>query len=137
MRKSLALNAPLPVATLLVSLVALGAGAARAEPAPPDTAAIVHISSFLKFGPDDVTIHVGDTVEWRNASIETHTVTDDPAVAKNPTDADLPPGAEAFDSGPLRPGQAYRHTFIVPGRYRYFCRPHEMHGMVATVVVVP
>jgi len=64
-------------------------------------------------------------------------VTADPAAAKNPTDAELPPGAQAFDSGPLRPGQVYRHTFSVPGRYRYFCRPHEMHGMTAAVVVIP
>jgi plastocyanin len=127
----------LAASVLSGALIALGAGPTRAASAPADTAAIVHISSFLKFGPGEVTIPVGGTVEWRNSSIETHTVTDDPAGAKNPADAELPPGAQAFDSGPLKPGQAYRHTFGSPGRYRYFCGPHEMRGMVATIVVVP
>ena len=135
MHAPMSLKTPLVAATVLMALV--GAGPTKAEPAPTGPAAIVRISSFLKFGPDEVRIHVGDTVEWRNASIETHTVTDDVSVAKNATDADLPAGAQPFDSGPLRPGQVYRHTFSVAGRYRYFCRPHETHGMVATVDVIP
>jgi plastocyanin len=134
---SSALKAPSPAGALIVALVTLGVGPTMAQPAPPDAAAIVHISSFLRFGPAEVTVHVGETVEWRNGSIETHTVTDDPTVARTAADAELPPGAEAFDSGLLRPGQTFRHTFTVAGRYRYFCRPHETHGMVATVLVVP
>jgi len=137
MRASLTLEASSAAAMLFAALAALSAGATRAESAQSDAAAIVRISSLLRFRPDTVTVRAGDTVEWRNASIETHTVTDEPATAKNAADADLPAGAQAFDSGPLRPGEVYRHTFNVPGRYRYFCRPHEAHGMVAVVVVAP
>jgi plastocyanin len=121
---------------LLGALIALGPCAARADPTPTATT-VVRISTFLKFGPKDVTIPVGGTVEWRNASIETHTVTDDPAAARDPAHAELPAGAQAFDSGPLKPGQSYSHTFTVPGRYSYFCRPHEMHGMLGAIVVTP
>lgn len=119
---------------LLGALVALGPCAARAEPTPAATT-VIHISTFLKFEPREVTIPLGGTVEWRNSSIETHTVTDDPAAAKDPAHAELPAGAQAFDSGPLKPGQAYSRTFTVPGRYSYFCRPHEMHGMLGAIVV--
>ena len=121
---------------LLGALIALGPCATRADP-PAAGTAVVHISTFLKFGPKDVTIPVGGTVEWLNSSIETHTVTDDPVEAKDPAHAELPAGAPAFDSGPLKPGQSYSHTFSVPGRYSYFCRPHEMHGMLGAVVVTP
>jgi plastocyanin len=121
---------------LLGALIALGPCATRADPTPAATA-IVHISTFLKFGPKDVTIPIGGTVEWRNSSIETHTVTDDPAEARDPAHAELPAGAQAFDSGPLKPGQSYSHTFTVPGRYSYFCRPHEVHGMLGAIVVTP
>jgi plastocyanin len=121
---------------LVGALIALGPCATRADPTPA-ASTVVHISTFLKFGPQDVTIPVGGTVEWRNSSIETHTVTDDPAEAKDPAHAELPAGAQAFDSGPLKPGQSYSHTFTVPGRYSYFCRPHEMHGMLGAIVVTP
>jgi plastocyanin len=121
---------------LLGALAALAPCATRADP-PAAGAAVVQISTFLKFEPGQVTIPVGGTIEWRNTSIETHTVTDDPAAARDPTHAELPAGAQAFDSGPLKPGQSFSHTFTVPGRYSYFCRPHETHGMVGTIVVTP
>jgi plastocyanin len=137
MARSIGSRAALCAGAVVGALVTLGVGAPRADSLPPGTAAVVHISSFLKFEPNEVTIPVGGTVEWRNSSIETHTVTDDPSAARDPAHAELPPGAQAFDSGPLKPGQTYRHTFDIPGRYRYFCKPHEMHGMFGAVVVTP
>jgi plastocyanin len=121
---------------LLGALAAFAPCATWADP-PAAGTAVVHISTFLKFEPREVTIPVGGTVEWRNSSIETHTVTDDPAAAKDPAHAQLPAGGQAFNSGPLKPGQSYSHTFTVPGRYSYFCQPHEMHGMLGEVVVTP
>jgi plastocyanin len=121
---------------LLGALIALGPCETRAGPTPA-ASTVVHISTFLKFGPQEVTIPVGGTVEWRNSSIQTHTETDDPAEAKDAAHAELPAGAQAFDSGPLKPGQSFSHTFTVPGRYSYFCRPHEMHGMLGAIVVTP
>ena len=60
----------------------------------------------------------GQTVEWRNRSIEPHTVT-----------------GMGFDSGVLKPGQVFRHTFSAAGRYDYVCKPHHGLGMTGTVVV--
>jgi plastocyanin len=34
-------------------------------------------------------------------------------------------------------GDEFRHTFTVPGEYRYVCVPHDMVGMVGTVIVEP
>jgi plastocyanin len=136
MRAFLSARPRLAGAALFGALGALGPSTSLANPAPATTT-VVHISTFLKFEPGQVTIPVGGTIEWRNTSIETHTVTDDPAAARDPTHAERPAGAQAFDSGPLKPGQSFSHTFTVPGRYSYFCRPHETHGMVGAIVVTP
>lgn len=97
----------------------------------------VGMTNTLKFTPQTLTIHVGDTVVWKNGSALTHTVTDVPGLASKTGDATLPKGAKPFNSGYLNPGQSFSHTFTVPGTYRYFCIPHEATGMVATVVVKP
>jgi plastocyanin len=76
-------------------------------------------------------------VEWRNTSLLTHTVTDDPNLAKRSEDSMLPAGAAAFNSGDISAGEVYTRTFNVPGTYRYFCTHHEGGGMVGTVVVRP
>ena len=123
--------------TVLAFAVTAGGGPSNAEPAVAKADGTVRMSTFLKFGPKEVTIQVGGAVEWRNASIEPHTVTDDPSKARDAAHAQLPEGAQAFDSGLLKPGQTYRHVFTVPGLYQYFCAFHEKHGMVATVVVTP
>ncbi|MDB5452087.1 MAG: hypothetical protein JWO33_665, partial [Caulobacteraceae bacterium] len=87
---------------------------------PPSSgaAATVAMSSGLRFNPAEVTIKAGQTVEWRNKSIETHTVT-----------------GQGFDSGALKPGQVWSHAFAAPGRYDYVCKPHHGMGMHGTVVV--
>ena len=48
----------------------------------------------------------------------------------------LPEGAAPFHSGDLEPEEAFEYTFEVPGRYRYFCVPHEA-AMRGTVIVAP
>jgi plastocyanin len=73
----------------------------------------------------------------KQSSFVTHTVTDDPSRAKRPTDAELPSGAQPFDSGDIPAGQVYLRAFTVPGTYRYFCTRHEGDGMVGTAVVTP
>jgi plastocyanin len=114
------------------------------------------------FAPADVTIEVGDTVQWENmASTEPHTVTGAPA---NPN---APPGpgndftwnsSPAFDfteippdwfSGPRGalslpapgapeeggpPHTEYRKTFDRSGQYAYFCKVHpDMWGTVTVL----
>ena len=94
--------------------------------------------SGFSFSPSRMTIKAGQSVEWNNtAALETHTVTDDPAVAKKSTDVALPAGAKPFNSGDLKPGQTFRCAFPVPGVYRYTCLPHEGMGMKGEIVVQP
>ena len=113
----------------------VGDGSADAPP-PPGTAAVVELTSTLAFRPASVSIAAGEVVEWRNISLFTHTVTDEPMLARRPADAGLPQGALAF-SGRLAPGAVYRHRFAVPGTYHYFCMPYERFGMLGRVVVRP
>lgn len=101
----------------------------------PKPAAVVTMSNELHFTPSPVTVHVGQTVEWRNDSDLVHTVTADPSVAAKRADVALPAGAKPFSSDLLQPGAAYEHTFKVAGTYRYFCIPHEAAGMVGEVIV--
>jgi len=97
--------------------------------------ALVTMSGF-DFVPKHVTIRAGQTVEWNNtAALESHTVTADPALAKKKDSVILPAGAGTFDSGDMAPGDVFRHTFTIPGTYRYFCIPHERMGMIGEIEV--
>ncbi len=86
------------------------------------------MTDALKFDPASVTVPRGTMVTWRNTSQTAHTVTDDPAKAANPADAQLPSGAQAWDSGNVDPGQTFSHTFDTPGTYKYFCTPQRDGG---------
>lgn len=96
-----------------------------------------------RFDPKEYEVRVGDTVVWGNTGSRAHTVT---------AYADEIPGDAAyfasggFDSqqaaeegwpqrGSIDSGETYEHTFEVPGRFGYYCIPHEPAGMVGTVVV--
>jgi plastocyanin len=87
------------------------------------------------FEPGTVTIKVGETVEWRNVGNEVHHATTDPSMAINCGDVGSPTGAEPFDSGFLKPGATFSHTFKVAGTYRYACAVHETSGMIGKIVV--
>lgn len=89
------------------------------------------------FEPAVVTIRAGETVIWRNRSPLTHTVTADPERMRDPTDAALPPGMAPINSGSIAPGRSFRHTFAVPGTYRYACLAHAGWGMAGIVIVEP
>ncbi len=106
-------------------------------PAPSD-ATVVTMTNAFAFSPELVRIAKGDTVEWRNMSFDTHTVTDDPDSHKSRQGMALPAGATPFDSGKVAPGQIYRVTFTTPGVYNYICLPHyDIFGMAGAVVVAP
>lgn len=125
------------IAAGLLLLGACGTGGPAYAPPGADVAATVKMTTALSFSPDRVTVRVGDIVEWRNRSLFTHTVTADPAKAADPAHVALPPGATAFESGPVPAGQIFRHRFTVPGTYKYVCLPHEGFGMRGTIVVEP
>jgi plastocyanin len=100
-------------------------------------AVLVEMDNRMNYLPDTVRVSVGERVLWRNTSDLVHTVTADPARAELPGSVRLPPGAAAFDSGDMRPGEEFAHVFVEPGEYRYFCVPHERVGMVGVVIVTP
>ena len=104
--------------------------AAQSEPA-----VVVDMNDSLEFVPAEVTISVGDTIRWDNPSGVKHTVTADPSIAMESDSVRLPDGAAPFDSGPVATGESWSYTFTVPGRYVYFCIPHELQGMIGTVIV--
>jgi plastocyanin len=87
------------------------------------------------FQPSMVTIKVGQSVEWENVGNEVHHATSDPSLAIKPAEVTNPHGAEPFDSGFLRPGETFTHTFTVPGEYRYTCVVHEAKGMTGKITV--
>jgi len=88
----------------------------------PPAGRVVEVGAHDKrgFDPKTITVEPGTTVRWTNHGQERHTVT-----ARN----------GRFDSGPMAPGSSYSVTFVTPGTYEYFCKPHEKMGMVGTVVV--
>jgi plastocyanin len=87
------------------------------------------------FVPGTVNVTVGDTVNWTNPGVITHTVTFDPAQAATASDVSLPAGVAPFGSGDMEEGATYSHAFTVKGTYKYVCKYHEAMGMVGTVIV--
>ena len=100
-----------------------------------EPSATVTMGNQLTFDPASITIKAGETVEFVNDSPLVHTVTADPAKARNTDNVSLPEGAETFDSGNLASGESFSHTFAEPGTYKYFCIPHEAVGMTGTIIV--
>ncbi|MBI4293999.1 MAG: hypothetical protein HY661_21190 [Betaproteobacteria bacterium] len=90
------------------------------------------------FDPAGVHIAPGDTVRW--VQIEGfHSIT-----AYHPSNDNhelrIPVSAQPWDSDILlahfpKRGATFEHIFTVPGVYDYFCKPHEMAGMVGRIVV--
>lgn len=104
---------------------------------PADNEVEVDMTPSLTFSPATVQVPVGGTVVWVNTSSFPHSATGDPSKALDPSHVVLPEGATPWDSGILTAGQVFRHTFTVPGEYRYFCIPHELQNMLGTIIVEP
>ena len=125
-------------------LAACLAGAALLACAGTATAATVEVklvqtpAGNTYFDPAGIRIAPGDTVRWIQIS-GFHSVT-----AYHPRNDNhelrIPESAEPWDSDILladypKRGATFEHVFTVPGVYDYFCKPHEMAGMVGRVVV--
>lgn len=85
--------------------------------APASHIHTIRIQGF-RFQPDNLTVEVGDTVEWKNADIVPHTVT---------------AGDNTFHSGLIQPDHSWKLVVKKPGTYSYFCTPHP--NMKAILVV--
>ncbi|WP_251343109.1 cupredoxin domain-containing protein [Haloplanus halophilus] len=131
------------LATLGSGLAAVGAGCTALGTVGGGVDGDVGMTAEA-FEPARITVAPGEEVVWYNNSVRAHSVT--------AYDEGIPEGAEYFATGgydsaeaareawdgmhgAITNGQTYRHTFEVPGRYNYFCIPHERAGMVGTVVV--
>lgn len=83
-----------------------------------DTA--VDIVNFA-FGPQTITIDVGDTVTWTNGD----------AIGHSATGIDF--AAPAFDTGIIGPNDSQSVQFDEAGTFEYLCSPHPF--MLGTVIV--
>jgi plastocyanin len=90
------------------------------DPTVPGPNQVV-IYQFI-FKPKVLTVPAGTTVSWVNHDIAAHTTT------RNG-------GDDQFESGDMRMGRVFTHTFETPGTYSYICFYHP--GMKATIVVTP
>jgi plastocyanin len=95
----------------------------------------IAMTDALKFEPQEITVSVGDRVQWRNVGNIAHTVTTDPSKVADPGGVSVPNGVKPWDSGLLGGDEKFSRTFERPGTYRYVCIPHEGARMVGTVVV--
>jgi plastocyanin len=105
-----------PASATLVLLAALIAVvvlvACERKPTAQPKVVTVAIREF-KFEPATVTVHAGDTVEWKNEDNVAHTATADDK-AQSP----------AFDSGSIQTGAAWRYVAQKKGTENYTCTFH-------------
>jgi len=115
--RPLQLQARIYVLTAVAAV--LSAVCLMAQDAQPAGAAnpIVVIKQ-LHFNPPQMTVRAGETVEWKNEDIFSHTVTADDG---------------SFDSGLIDPGKSWQRTFKQAGTVGYHCRPHP--NMRAALVI--
>jgi plastocyanin len=94
----------------------------NAEVDPPNkplatrvTTPVSHVSiQSIQFSPARLEIKKGEVVEWKNDDLIPHTAT-----------------SPEFDSGALKSGQSWRHTFTKAGEFPYICTFHpQMKGVV-------
>jgi len=114
-------------------LLALHTTAAMSAAQPPVLIKMVDMPPT--FEPGQVTIKAGQSVEWQNVGNEVHHATSDPALAIKSSEVANPQGVQPFDSGFLRPGETFTHSFPKPGIYKYTCVVHEAKGMTGVVIV--
>jgi len=110
---------------------------------PEDADHVVDMTAAA-YEPTKLTVSQGETVAWRHAGGEAHTVT---AYGDG-----IPEGASywasgGFDSqsaaesgwedreGGILTDSAFVHTFETTGTHEYYCIPHEAAGMTGTVIV--
>lgn len=74
-----------------------------------------------EFTPKELTVKVGTTVVWTSEDNPIHTVTADDG---------------SFDSGRMKKGDTFSHTFTQAGEYPYYCAIHGAPGGVGMSGVV-
>jgi plastocyanin len=101
---------------IVLAAVALGM---PGSPAPPAGTTESILMKGIAFAPNQVTVHVGDTLEWANQDIVAHTAT-----AKD----------KSWDVNVL-PGKNGRMVMKAAGTFDYICRYHP--NMMGKIIVEP
>jgi plastocyanin len=101
---------------MMVAVVALGMPGSPASPAGTTQSILM---KGIGYEPRQVTVHVGDTLEWANQDIVAHTAT-----AKD----------KSWDVNVL-PGKSGRTVMKAAGTFDYICRYHP--NMTGEVIVEP
>jgi plastocyanin len=99
---------------MLLTIACLwGGSSGRAEQnLTPETHEVL-IHGF-RYQPAVMTVHVGDTVQWKNTDIVPHTVTAED---------------KRFSSGAIAPGATWKFVTKKAGTFPYSCTPHpNMHA---------
>lgn len=99
---------------LLAAKYSLGSAAKSVAP----TNQIILIEG-MKFTPNVIRVHPGDSVEFRNSDYVPHTVTER--------------SGQGFDSGPLTQGKSWKFVAGSEGEVRYHCLYHP--DMIGTIIV--
>lgn len=102
----------------LVALVACGADAIKAPPAPASQPAVTVTIDNFTYSPATLTVPRGTTVTWINHDDIPHTATSDHKV---------------FASDALDTDESFSFQFKTPGTYPYHCALHP--HMTAKVIV--
>src|SRR5262245_32019020 len=103
---------------MLVLLTALIAGAGilgacERKPAGAQSNVVTVEIRDYKFVPETLTVHQGDTVEWKNDDKVLHTATAEGQTQK-----------PAFDSGSIATGATWRYVAGTNGKFNYSCTFH-------------
>ena len=108
--------------SLLMTLALLQPAVARAATHLPAARVLIRDHTFI---PHEIRVKAGEPIVWSNADQDPHTVT---SGSNNVDD-------RRFVSSPLIvDGSTFRLVLSRPGRYPYFCKPHQyelsMHGII-------
>ena len=132
---SAARSLQLSLVGVLFALGACGGGSGEPTAAPSQENPTVTVEG-VAFTPGELTVEVGDTVEWVNKDEVDHTVTSGDAGEQGVPGVDkgTPPKPDGlFDDKLARAGSTSSFTFDERGTFVYFCRVHASMTGVITV----
>ena len=97
-------------------------GAAASTTTNAKTSANEVTLKLIAIHPANLSVATGATVTWRQLDPGVHTVTSG-TVEQGAAGVTPKPDGQ-FDSGELKTGKTFTHTFSKPGTYTYFCKIH-------------
>lgn len=93
---------------LFLTLLGQATGMAALDEEPRPVVHVVEIEGLV-YRPAELTIRLGDTVEWRNLDLMPHTATGE---------------GRSFDTGSIPPGESRRVAPTEAGEFDYVCLFH-------------